>query len=841
MRKEIIKVIVCAVVFLTSVIVISAIMNQGNSDMTTEMEAATFPLVSFEAEGTEVNLLHGYSEEMEINYLRDNIICLGEERRLSLIVDKFGADIQSMSFEVRSLDGERLVESTDIYNYSEDDEQITASLQIKDLIDDHMEYKLVILLRMENGKVLRYYTRVIEAEDYHQAELIAFAKDFHERTFNKEAAKEITKYLESNEEGDNTTFSKVNIHSSFSQITWGELQVEREGKLQTSIKEMDAQTAKIQLSYQVSIGSGKKKTFFNVKEFYRLRYGTERIYLLDFERTMEQIFDKDNGVFSSNKISLGITDGNVELVESEGGNILAFIQEGMLYSYNITENKLALLFSFYDKENWDERTLYDAHDISILTMDETGNIYFVVSGYMNRGNYEGRVGIQIYYFNSMMNTIEEEIFIPYTKSYGLLRQDLKNLAYINQTNHFYFIMGSTLYDVNLLDKSYEIVKENLAAESYQVSASGRMAAWEAKGDSLGTETLVLMDFNTGKQTTVEGGSGCYVRPLGFMGEDLIYGTAYKSDVAKDSSGSILFPMYMVNILNGTETIADTYQKEGIYIVGAEIVENQINLKRVRKGEGESVFRDTSDDQIMNTEIEQAGENMVEIVPTAEYEKIVQIALKGTIEPKSIKFLTPKEVMYEGGRELAIANENAIESYYVYGKTDIEAIFEDLAKAISLADQTSGAVTNHKGEYVWRKGSRNTKNQIMKIESASVTEEKASLAVCLDTMLKCEGIMKNTEYLLSQGETIRSILADNLPDAQILDLSGCSLDSVLYYVNQDIPVLALLNDGNAVLLVGFNELNTVIMDPVTGTIYKKGMNDSKEWFEENGNHFITYIK
>lgn len=841
MRKEIIKVIVCAVVFLASVIVISAIMNQGNSDMTTEMEAATFPLVSFETEGTEVNLLHGYSEEMEINYLRDNIICLGEERRLSLIVDKFGADIQSMSFEVRSLDGERLVENTDIYNYNEDDEQITASLQIKDLIDDHMEYKLVILLRMENGNVLRYYTRVIEAEDYHQAELIAFAKDFHERTFNKEAAKEITKYLESNEEGDNTTFSKVNIHSSFSQITWGELQVEREEKLQTSIKEMDAQTAKIQLSYQVSIGSGKKKTFFNVKEFYRLRYGTERIYLLDFERTMEQIFDKDNGVFSSNKISLGITDGNVELVESEGGNILAFIQEGMLYSYNITENKLALLFSFYDKENWDERTLYDAHDIRILTMDETGNIYFVVSGYMNRGNHEGRVGIQIYYFNSMMNTIEEEIFIPYTKSYGLLRQDLKNLAYINQTNHFYFIMGSTLYDVNLLDKSYEIVKENLAAESYQVSASGRMAAWEAKGDSLGTETLVLMDFNTGKQTTVEGGIGCYVRPLGFMGEDLIYGTAYKSDVAKDSSGSILFPMYMVNILNGTETIADTYQKEGIYIVGAEIVENQINLKRVRKGEGESVFRDTSDDQIMNTEIEQAGENMLEIVPTAEYEKIVQIALKGTIEPKSIKFLTPKEVMYEGGRELAIANENAIESYYVYGKTDIEAIFEDLSKAISLADQTSGAVTNHKGEYVWRKGSRNTKNQIMKIESASVTEEKASLAVCLDTMLKCEGIMKNTEYLLSQGKTIRSILADNLPDAQILDLSGCSLDSVLYYVNQDIPVLALLNDGNAVLLVGFNELNTVIMDPVTGTIYKKGMNDSKEWFEKNGNHFITYIK
>lgn len=841
MRKEFIKIIVCVVVFFTSLIVIGTIMNQGNSDMTTEMEPATFPLVSFDAGGTTINCLHGYTDEMEINYLKDTIICMEEERTLSLIVDKFDANIQSMSFEVRSVDGERLVESTDIYNYVEEDGKITATIHIKDLIDDHTEYILVVLLRLENGKTLRYYTRMIEAEDYYQAEKIAFVKDFHERTFDKEAAKEITKYLESNEEGDNTTYSKVDIHSSFNQITWGDLQVTKEGNVQISLKEMAAQTAKIQLSYQVSMGSGKNKTYFNVKEYYRLRYGTDRIYLLDFERTMEQIFTQDNAAFSSNKINLGITDGEVQLEESEGGNILAFIQENMLYSYNITENKLALLFSFYDKDNWDERTIYDAHDVRILTMDETGNIYFMVSGYMNRGRHEGRVGIQIYYFNSMLNTIEEEIFIPYTKSYGLLKQDLKNLAYVNQTNHFYFIMGGTLYDVNLLEKTYQVVEENLSIDSYQISASGRMAAWETKGDSLGTETLVLMDFNTQRQTTVEAGNNCYIRPLGFMGEDLIYGTAYKSDVVKDSSGSILFPMYMVNILNGTETIADTYRKTDIYIIDAEITDNQINLKRVKRGNGSTLFQDTTDDQIMNTEVEEEGENKIEIVATDDYEKIAQIALKGTIEPKSIKLLTPKEVMYEGGRELAIANDEQMKNYYVYGKTDIEAIFEEPSKAINLADEISGVVVNDKGEYVWRKGNRATKNQIMKIESASVSEEKTSVAVCLDTMLKFEGIMKNTEYLLSQGETILSVLKDNLPEAQILDLSGCSLDSVLYYVNQDIPVLALLSDGNAVLIVGFNELNTVIMDPATGTIYKKGMNDSKEWFEENGNRFITYIK
>ena len=44
-----------------------------------------------------------------------------------------------------------------------------------------------------------------------------------------------------------------------------------------------------------------------------------------------------------------------------------------------------------------------------------------------------------------------------------------------------------------------------------------------------------------------------------------------------------------------------------------------------------------------------------------------------------------------------------------------------------------------------------------------------------------------------------------------------------------------------LLIGFNEMNTVIMNPETGTVYKMGMNDSKEWFEKNGNRFITYVR
>ncbi len=96
-------------------------------------------------------------------------------------------------------------------------------------------------------------------------------------------------------------------------------------------------------------------------------------------------------------------------------------------------------------------------------------------------------------------------------------------------------------------------------------------------------------------------------------------------------------------------------------------------------------------------------------------------------------------------------------------------------------------------------------------------------------------------MLDSGRTVRQILEENINDATVLDLRGVSLDAVLYYVNQDIPVLALLENDSAMLVIGFNEMNIVVMDPQTGTVYKVGMNDATNLFRQNGNMFVTYLR
>lgn len=831
-------------VFFLALFAANKVMNQGNVDMTMEMGQATFPVITVNYGGFRINEMHGYLDDMEVSQMRESITPLGTGRRIDLEIDTYGQIIDGISFEVRSTDGERLIENTQVEDYERAGDKITASFGLKDLIEQNQEYLLVVLLKMGNGNEIRYYTRAVSTEEFFAKEKLQFVSDFSRKTFNKEAARGLTIYMETNADGDNTSFGRVTIHSSFRQMTWGDLDVEQETQPQFTIKELAKQTGSFWVEYYVSLVEGMKKNYYKVKEFYRIRYTEERIYLLDYERTMDQIFRAESDAYANNKIMLGIASESVPLMESEGGNNLAFVTGNRLYSYNVTENKMALLFGFYNGENQDKRTLYDAHDIKILNVDEGGNVTFLVYGYMNRGRHEGQVGISLYYYDSTVNTVEELIYIPCAESQYLLKQEVEHLAYLNRNSMLYLKWRDRIYGINIMRRTCEVVVENLAEGSYKVSDSNKMAVWQKDGSEKQGKELILMNLTNGKQKSIKAGAGEVIMPIGFMGEDLIYGIARESDIIRDYTGNTIVPMYCVKIENEMEKVLMDYRQENVYVTEGKVNGNQINLTRVEKTE-DGTFAEIKDDQIMNAETETVNKNKVETIITETYEKLTQIALQGAIDTASMKHLTPREVLFEGGRNIILDTKEEQEGrYYVYGKSGLESIHTNEGSAVNQAESISGVVLGEKGNYVWMRGNRSLRNQIMAIQGSGATQEKNSLAVCLDTMLEFEGVIRNSEYMLDRGLSVLDILTENLPDGEILDLTGCSLDSVLYYVNQDIPVLAMMQDGSAVLIIGFNELNTVVMNPEAedgNYVYKVGMNDSKEWFEHNGNSFITYIR
>lgn len=844
MKRAIIKGLCLGCIFALALMILSTVMNQGNTDMTTEMGEATYPVMSMYVGTYRVGNLHGYAENMECAYLRDNLQPVGEDRKIDVVIDTYGREIDTIGFEVRSMDGERLVESTPVEQYEEKDNEISFEITLKDLIENDTEYMLVFLVTPKGSTTIRYYSRIVLNDSLHIREKLDYIADFHDKTFDKEAAAELTKYLESNEEGDNTTFSKVTIHSSFNQVTWGDLAVRKVTEPRMIIRELAEQTGSFSIEYLVNIKNGKQMDYYRVNEFYRIRYTPDRMYLLDFERNMEQIFDEQAQVYVNDKIMLGIVGDRVTLQESDGGNVFAFTVADKLYSYNVTDNKLARLFSFYGntEELTDERSAYNCHDIQVLTVDETGNILFLVYGYMNRGRHEGCVGVALYGYNSVANTVEEMAYIPYHKSYELLKSDIAKLSYLSRTGCYYFMMGGSVYAVDIQSLEVQTVVTGLREGGYHVSESNKMLVWQEGNDLYAASDLVLMNLNTQKQTKIQAGVGEYISVVGFMEEDLIYGLAKKRDVRKNSTGITTFPMYCLKIQSDDGDILKTYQKDHVYVVDSEIEENQLTLFRVTFDEESGNYVPAADDQIMNTEEVKGGANQLSYVVTETYETICQIAVKDEIDSRALKHLTPKEILFEGSRSVGELKSQASERYfYVYGKDGIEDIYVNPGKAVDLAYRKAGVVVDEDGDYVWRKETRSTRNQIMAITENEITETKGALAVCIDTILKYEGISRNTQSRLNQGDTVFGILEGDLQNCTILDLSGCSLDAVLYYVNKDIPVLATLEDGNAVLIVGFNELNIVVMDPVAGTLEKRGMNDSTEWLEENGNQFISYIR
>ena len=259
MKKTLLKGFVFLLVFLVSLVVIGKVMNKGHNNMTMEMQPASLPVITMEKAGIAYNQLHGYTVAMDPAFERNTVTVLGENRDTQFQVDTYGREVTGIWIEVRSTDGSRLIENTQVSDYQVLRDKVTVRIALKDLIEREKEYALVIGLELEGEEQVRYYTRVIWSDSLHMVEKLAFVKDFHERLYDKEEARQLTRYLETNGAlEDNSSFHKVNIHSSFQQITWGELAVKEEMKPAIQLREIAKQTSTIVLNFMVSTTNGHK-------------------------------------------------------------------------------------------------------------------------------------------------------------------------------------------------------------------------------------------------------------------------------------------------------------------------------------------------------------------------------------------------------------------------------------------------------------------------------------------------------------------------------------------------------------------------------------------------------
>lgn len=839
MKKVILKGLVFLAVFVLTLYVAGRILNKDHDNLTMAMTPASLPVVYLGWDSSWMNMMSGYTREMDPVYEREAETILDGNRGLNFLVKTFGSSVKKVSFQVRTVDGARLIEEGEVNHLEHKSDSVLGRLTLKDLIDADQEYALRLTLDVSGKGEVYYYTRIIWSDGLHLTEKLQFVQDFHQRLFELEQARELTRYLETNSKLEkNESFHKVNIHSTLKQITYGDLQVKEIGEPLIYLRDISGQTAAFSIHFLVG-RDGENEPVYHAEEYYRIRYTTDRMYLLDYERTMTQL-PKVEELYANDKMLLGIRDEDVSYIESADGSIVVFEQAGFLYSYDANENKLVEIYGTNGGDLGDIRTLNSRQKIKILDIDEGGNIAFAVYGYMNRGRHEGETGVYVYSYNSHINAVEELVSIPYDKHPSILMTQVDELLYLNRERQLYLSLDQQIFQIDLTDRTYEKLVDISRDDSLFVSENASVLVWATGEDRYHSRRMTIraLDKDTQRELVVAAGEA--VMPLGFMHEDIIYGVARTDELFRDGAGHMVFPMYKICIASEEGELLKEYSQAGVYVTGCEIEANQITLHRLKRTDNGS-FAELYDDHITNNLEEIKKKNTVVVAEIDVYERYVQLKVKSDIDTKTIKQLTPKEVVYEGGRQMELPGAGEVQRFYVYGRNGAMGVFLSPAGAVNMAYELAAPVMNDRGEYIWTKEKTASKNQIMAIKETKAAQGQSSLAACLDIILTYNGIVSDAQSLLDAGKTPMEILSENLTDQEVVDMTGCNMQAMLFYVNRDIPVLAMLDSGDAVLITGFNEQNVVICDPKTGFLGKKGMNDSTKYFEENGNCFFTYVR
>lgn len=815
MKRILTKIGILAVLFVIAVLVISSRMNKQTTDNKTDLEAASLPVLSMEIDGNELNQLLGYKQEMQVDFMRDSLTPIDTDKEITLAITPCGHKIKSVAYEVRTSDGSKVVENAKIKSFSKEENTQKATFAIQQPIRMNQEYSLRFAVETDKETVY-YYTRLIQRAGLNTDKYLEFAETFYQLCLDKSSRSELTKYLETDSSMNSQSYTEVNIKSTNDMVSWGKLEPQLFRKGIPTIKDINETTGSISIEYMISAKDEEgNQELYHVTDFYRMRYTQARVMLLDFERSARQVFDGNLPVITKDGINLGVASKEVQHVTNQNADIVAFVQEGELWSYNKTANKLTRILSFREDGESDIRYESTAHSMKIIRVGETGDVDFVLYGYMSRGSHEGVVGTGVYHYSNDQNVLEEKFFLPTTQSYEFLRKDLEKLSYISTQDQLYLLLEGSLYRFDTQSKEYEVLKSGIPKDGFYVSATNAHAAWMEGNDANNTTQITEIDFESGETRTITAAEGTRLRAVGFINEDLVYGIANESDILTDASGNIQFAMNEVRIESFDGTLVKNYQQEGVYILGITLQQGLIELSRANWQDGAYVEINT--DHIMNNVQQEEKAITVNAKVTERQGMQIRLNFSSSIRDKNPLVMVSKMMESQENRTLNMEVEKTQDgqAYYVYAKGKLDSIFTRPNEAIVRADEQTGVVLNRAQQYVWERGNLKTR----------VTMELGDIPEVFKT-----------------GELDTDTLAEGLGSSgTVLNLTGCSLQSVLYEVSASRPVIAKISDTESVLIIGYDPYNTILYNPVTQETYPYGLNDSTELFQSAGNVFISYIE
>lgn len=795
----------------------------------TSMEDPSLPVVYAEMYGMESNRLAGFRQEMDSSVARESLTILPEDRQLRLHIREYGVSPLAISYDIRSLDQERLVERTEVKDWTSGDGQSVAVLPIQNLLNQGVEYVLHLQLETERHGQLHYYTRILLPDNDYAGQMLSLAKDFSTKTLNPALAADLVTYLETTSTADNSSLGKVTLESSFSQLTWAGLDMTLAGGMETTLRELDGIMGQVCVTYQVSRQAEDGQTeLYDVRDYYTMRWDERRIYLMDFERTTNQVFSGDVGQYSGKRILLGVgNDEAVECLKSEKGRYIAFAFNRELWCYDQNggdtmknSNSAVKIFSFRSPDDESGRSGYDHHGIKILSVDDSGDVNFMVYGYMNRGVHEGSQGISVCRFNQGRNgSIEELFFVPSNRSFEEIRQDVERLSYLSPQNMLYLYWDRAVFGIDLSSNEYMVVAQNLTEDSYSISNDKKWLAWQEKQSPEMPDEIHVLSLDTGVNQPIRAPQGVALRTLGFVQEDFVYGMARIGAEWILNGRVVELPMYAVEIVDSNLEVQTRFEQEGVSVFHVSVEESRVHMDKLTDI-GDNSYQYAGNDTIVcNAAAEETYMEGIGWYASDTHRKVYFIQLDQDISERGVKVSVARRLSYDQSEQLSLGSVSPAQGmlFYAYARGRLMGVYQDFYQAAGAVYDHMGLVTDQHQRIVWDRVNRSNIRNL---------KDPQTLAYDIVRYLgDFSGNMETDSHMI------------------LLDARGAGLRQVLYFIGQGYPVLAYVENGSYLLLYGYDQYNVNICDPSTGNTWKMGLEDAEHYFEERGNDFICgeYVK
>ena len=766
-----------------------------------EMGDATLPVLTMTCGERQINRLVGYTYEMDPHYMRDTIYVLMDTYELELRGQTFGMEIKDVRCKLFDITENRLIQESPVKAFEANETGIVIGVLLDNSMEMGKEYVLDVILEEAGGREIHYYTRVLRDVTNSVYDQIDKVLEFNSNIYAEDGKDYLRPFMESDGLIDgNRNLSHASLVSSLSHITWGDMRVEKISEPMVNIVDVDGEIGFFKLDYMVKFVTVSDVTeYYQVSEYYRMRTTAGKYYVLNYERTADQIFVPSTDTISTTMAQIGIMNAySIEMMSDQDGKLNCFVANGSLWCMDTPNKTITRIFSFMN-DPLDERENYGHHDIKIISVSTEGDIVFLVYGYMNKGIHEGMTGIGLYTYKAADKAVYEDMFVPSDIPFEILDQSIGSLCYLNGNNILYIMMDEYVYKLNIGANTSELIVSGLNGSNSKISATGRMLAWHENGLINTAESVNVLDMETGERYTVKADSGMYIKALGFLNQDFVYGLGEKGNTYTTADGAEYLLMPEMIVTDSSGKILQRNASDHGYFVDSIVEYNRIILNRVVKAE--DTFYDTDDFTLFATDLEDYPEPQIYISYEETKKSIYYVRfVNRTTTAGELKVGSNIPLYFSTSELTNVSDILAVDNrYYVYAKGELQGILKNPAEAINLAYENGGSVLTGKGGYFYR---RSTRPSII-----DVSEE-------------------------GMRQAIAAYKANEL-----LNVTGITLTEALYFTGNKIPVVWEF-DGDVYVIQGYDVADNIyLVDIETGEYLILTQNYMERIFTDAGRCFV----